>query len=284
MLWAAAVTDLPFGLHPHLIGGGRLEQPSPGVIRMLAPPAERGYVDAQVDDYQGLRRGKFPWAPPLQLSLRARASHPSPPGTLGFGFWNDPFGVSLGGAGGVRRFPAAPQAMWFFYGSPPNEFGFGGQTGGRVAAGSGVRARGDRAGQTPPAPWRAAVIRSPALPAWLVAPGAALAFLLAAVPVVRIPVVRAIRWAVAGAEAAIATPLDEWHSYAIAWQPEQIRFEVDGRPVLRTRVSPHGRLGFVAWIDNQYAVLSERRGIRFGTLPIESENWLEIADLVFESS
>lgn len=255
------MAELPFGLRPHLIGGGRLQTPADRTVRMVAPPAAHGYVDAQVDDYQGLPRSAFPWTPPLRVTLRARASHPDPPGTLGFGFWNDPFGVSLGGAGGVRRLPAAPQAMWFFYGSPPNEFSFGG------GAGHGLQA---------------AVIRSPGLPVWLVAPSAAIAFLLGAIPGVRIPVVRAIRRAVGGAEAPIATGIDAWHSYRIDWRPEEVLFEVDGAPVLRTRVTPRGRLGFVAWIDNQYAILSERRGIRFGTLATETGHWLEIADLAFE--
>lgn len=254
--------ELPFGLRPHLIGGGELQSPAAGTIRMLVPPTRRGYVDAQADDYQGRRRSDFPWAPPLSLRLRARASHPDPPGTLGFGFWNDPFGVSLGGAGGVRRFPASPQAMWFFYGSPPNDFAFA------------LDGFGDR--------WKAAVIRSPGIPVWLMAPGAALAFMLGAIPGVRIPVVRAIRRAVASQEAPIDTPFDDWHEYRIEWRVDGVRFVIDGGTVLDTAVAPRGRLGFVTWIDNQYAVLSERRGIRFGTLPTTSEAWLEVADLEFE--
>ncbi len=244
-----------------MIGGGRLEEPPGEAIRMLLPPTQSGYADAQVDDYQGRRRADFPWSPPMRLTLRARASHPAPPGTLGFGFWNDPFGVSLGGAGGVRRLPASPQAMWFFYGSTPNDFTFA--TGG---SGSG---------------WKAAVIRSPGIPVWLMAPGAALAFVSGAIPGVRVPVVQAIRRAVASAEAPIETPFDEWHTYRIAWRADGAHFEVDGRTVLESDVTPRGPLGFVAWIDNQYAVLSERRGIRFGTLPTTSEAWLDIADLDF---
>ncbi len=42
---------------------------------------------------------------------------------------------------------------------------------------------------------------------------------------------------------------------------------------------PVDPLGFVAWIDNQYAVVSPEQGLRFGTLPLPAEQWMEIADL-----
>ena len=49
----------------------------------------------------------------------------SPAGTWGFGFWNDPFTLSLGMGGAARRTPCGPRAaVWFFHASPPNVFGF----------------------------------------------------------------------------------------------------------------------------------------------------------------
>src|SRR5262245_10750983 len=118
-------------LQPFLAGGGELQQ-SADVLRLAVPPTQpKRYVDAQIDDYHGLRRrSRFPWSPPLLLSVRARTSHPAaatlqPPstgempssllGTAGFGFWNDPFTLTGGGV------LAPPSALWFFYASPPSD-------------------------------------------------------------------------------------------------------------------------------------------------------------------
>ncbi len=286
------MAELSNHLRPHLIGGGKLELQPSGPIRLLLPPTGRGYVDAQLDDYQGLRRSGFRWTPPMSLSLRARTSHPAPPGTLGFGLWNDPFGISLGGSGGVRRFPAAPQALWFFYGSPPNDFRFGSEAAEPELAGSGegplapeVNHAGERMRYAHSGGrWQAAVIRSPRLPSWLVAPGAAMAFLLGAIPGARRPAVWAVRKAISGLERPVAAPLDQWHHYRIDWLPGQASFAVDGQTVASSALVPAGRLGFVAWIDNQYAILSEKLGIRFGVLPTETEAWLEIDDLELKSN
>ena len=67
-----------------------------------------GYVNAQISDYPPFR-----WRPPLRLTVTAQASSAALRGTAGFGFWNHPFspvGWSL----------RLPQAIWFFFGSPPN--------------------------------------------------------------------------------------------------------------------------------------------------------------------
>jgi hypothetical protein len=45
---------------------------------------------------------------------------------------------------------------------------------------------------------------------------------------------------------------------------------------------PTGPLGFVAWIDNQFAVASPEGGFRFGTLATQEEQWLEIENLSLE--
>jgi len=251
---------LPYELQPHLLGGGQVLSVDGFGFRLEIPALPRGYADAQVDDCKGRRRAQFAWGPPTSLTLRARASQPAPPGTLGFGFWNDPFGLSLGGAGGRQKLPAAPQAAWFFYGAPPNDLNF-------VSGGAG-------------AGWKAATLRSPALPAALLLPGAALAFLAGNVPLLRKWVVRAVQSAIPAAEAALSVPLAEWHTYRLDWQAERVSCEVDGLVVLDSPVAPRGPLGFVAWIDNQYAVLSERTGIRFGIVPTTAPAWLEIDDLV----
>jgi hypothetical protein len=256
------VAVLPVGLRPFLIGGGGL-QGQAGGFRLVLPPTPKGYADAQVDDYRGLPRSRFPWRPPLRLGLEARASHAAPLGTLGFGFWNDPFAASLGLGGGTRRLPAPPRALWFFYGSPPNQLAF----------------RPGAAGQG----WLAAALDSAALPGGLLLPLAGGAFVLSRLPGIRRPVVRAIRGAVRAWESGLAARLDEWVRYGLEWESAEARFLVDGKQVLRVPAPPAGPLGLVIWIDNQFAALSLERGIRFGTLPTGEPQWLEIRRLSIES-
>jgi hypothetical protein len=249
------VPNLPLGLRPFLIGGGRLESAETG-FRLTLPPTPSGYADAQVDDYQGLPRHRFPWRPPLRLSLEARASHSAPLGTLGFGFWNDPFAFGLGGA--ARRLPAAPRALWFFYGSPPNQLAFS-----QGATGQG---------------WLAASLDSPSLPAALLLPLAAGAFALSRLPLGGRLAVGAIRRATTAREAPLSAGLDRWHRYALEWGETEARFSVDGAPVLRVHTPPKAPLGFVAWIDNQFAALSPEQGIQFGVLPTAETQWLELRE------
>ena len=91
-----------------------------------------------------------------------------------------------------------------------------------------------------------------------------------------------VRRQAAATEILLDMPLLEWHEYGLTWRPDGAVFEVDGNVVAESSIAPHGPLGFVAWIDNQYAVLSETEGIRFGLLPTEVEHWLEIQDLRVE--
>src|SRR5690242_8311504 len=107
-----------------MIGGGTLEM-SDSALRMMMPGARQGaYTDAQIDDYGQLPRAQFPWRPPLRMELEARASLPAATatstqddrmlrGTAGFGFWNYPFSVR----GDLLMLP---EAVWFFYASPPS--------------------------------------------------------------------------------------------------------------------------------------------------------------------
>src|SRR6266853_1124791 len=107
------------------IGGASLNIVD-SALRMEFASAQVGkYTDAQVDDYDGLARSAFPWKPPLRMEVRARSSLPAASatstvestnilsGTAGFGFWNYPFSVR----GDVLMLP---EAIWFFYASPPS--------------------------------------------------------------------------------------------------------------------------------------------------------------------
>jgi hypothetical protein len=241
------------------LGGGDVSMASGAPVRMTIPTMLRGYADAQLDDYHTSPRARFPWSPPVRFSLRARASHPQPSGTLGFGFWNDPFTLSFGQGGAARRLPSSPQTVWFFYGSPPNHFSFT----------PGIEGHG----------FKAMAMRSPTVPSIVLAPLAAAGIVLAQIPILRRPVLRTALRRVQSAEVMLQVPLDEWHHYAIQWQQDRVCFEVDGQLMLQAAITVPSPLGFVTWIDNQYAVASPERGFRFGVIPTDHPQWLEVSEL-----
>jgi hypothetical protein len=237
------------------IGGGRIQDLPGGGCRLSIPPGSRGYADAQLDDTQGVPRERFCWTPPLRLVVRAQVSPALSLGTYGFGLWNDPFAVSLGMHGAARRLPCGPRALWFFYASPPNEFGF---------------TTGPRSG------WRAMSIDTPHVhPLWLT-PAALAVAALAQIPFVRRPVMRAALRQVSAAEAVLTSAADEHHEYELIWERSAATFRVDGQVVLRAEAPPRGPLGFVAWTDNQYAIATPERGLRFGTLTTGAEQSLDL--------
>jgi hypothetical protein len=79
-------------------------------------------------------------------------------------------------------------------------------------------------------------------------------------------------------ESLLAADLTAWHDYALEWHRDVARFSVDGAEVLVAPDPPAGPLGFVAWIDNQYAVATPRGVLRFGTLASDRE-WLALDSL-----
>ena len=231
-------------------GGGQIAV-ADSILRLRLPGARAGrYSDAQLDDYTGLPRRRYPWRPPLRLEARARASHPADllRGTAGFGFWNYP----LTAAGGV---PRLPDAVWFFAASSPSNMAL-------VPGGAGHG-------------WKAQVVHAHR---W----GALAAGIPTAAAVARARLTgrdeAAARWVqrLSGAqEAVLVANLAEWHDYALEWRADAARFWVDGRPVLAASRPPRGPLGFVVWIDNQYAVATPRGALRFGTLDAGAQ-WLEL--------
>jgi hypothetical protein len=249
------VTDLLQTARPFLAGGGRIDGLDSGGSRLTIPATPAGYADAQLDDTQGLPRARFLWRPPLRLAVRARVDPPAPLGTWGFGFWNDPFAVSLGLGGAARRTPCAPRAVWFFHASPPNAFGF---TSG------------------PTCGWRAMTIDAPDIPGWVLTPAALGALALAQLPALRRPILRFALSRVTASEALLETGTEEVHEYVIEWEHACATFCVDGRPVLRAPHPPTAPLGFVAWIDNQFAVARPEAGLRFGVLPTADPQALDI--------
>lgn len=230
------------------IGGGQALIAEDG-LRLLTPAARRDrYADAQIMDYAGRPRRDFPWTPPLRLSVRARFSGPIR-GTAGFGFWNHPLGPR-------GMWPALPAAIWFFYASPPSD----------LPLALGVPGHG----------WKAAGIdaTTPGALAW--APLAPAALLLNRAPTLYRRIWPAAQRALAIAEAALPAPGLEWRAYTLEWCADHARFAVDGVAVLETDRTPRGPLGFVAWVDNQWAIATPWGRFGWGLLDAPPQ-WLDLA-------
>jgi hypothetical protein len=240
-------------------GVGRLE-PAGETLRLVNGQTTADYYsNAQIDDYQGLARREFLWQPPLYMRVRASFSHPDGilKGTAGFGFWNDPFLMT------GWRLPSLPRAVWFFYASPPSNMKL------------------DL--QTPGFGWKAAT-----LDAWRWPFPALLPFAPLAVPLLRLRSLYWLCWpfaqrAMQVSEALISVRMTEWHTYELCWGTDQVRFVVDEQTVLHCRTSPHGPLGFVLWLDNQYMVATPWGQFQYGLLTGPAEQWLAVSELTIRA-
>jgi hypothetical protein len=76
--------------------------------------------------------------------------------------------------------------------------------------------------------------------------------------------------------ARVAVDPTQWHTYRLDWRAEQARFFVDGSEVYASPVSPHGPLGLVLWIDNQYAAFPPSGKLAMGTSANPEAAWLEM--------
>lgn len=227
------------------------------------------YRLAQLDDYAKTARSRFPHSNPVRLNLSARVSSDSIPGTWGFGFWNYPFGMSLGFGGTGWRLPTLPNAVWFFGASEENFLSFQ-----REDTANGFLAQS---------------FRSPSFHPLLVPAGLTLPFsrrstrhLLAKVigedgiqlwsPAAR----RRFQEQSPGLQEVDPT---RWHRYRLDWREEKVAFRVDEVLLFESPVSPNPPLGLVIWIDNQYAAFNPQGEIRFGTLENPEPAWLEVKDI-----
>lgn len=235
------------------VGGAGLALGPHGLRLWLPGASARAYADAQLDDYSGLARARFPWRPPLRLTVCARASG-ALLGTAGFGFWNNPL-APLGGA------PALPAALWFFHASPPSD----------LPLALGVPGQG----------WKAACIdaTTPAALAW--APLAAPVALANRLPALERRIWPAVQRSLRISEAAIPALGQPWRTHTLEWRRDGARFLIDGVCVHETERAPRGPLGFVAWLDNQWAVVSPRGRFGWGLLDTP-EQWLDLGRLEIE--
>jgi len=240
------------------IGAGRVIQ-TPGLLRLQLPPSTAGsYHDAQITDYMG--KADFAWKPPLRLTVRGRfeSPHHRLQGTAGFGFWNHPF---VPGERGFRL----PKAAWFFFGSPPNNMAL--------------------AKDVPGSGWKAATIDATRPPFLALLPAAPIGFLL-----MRIPALYQRLWSVGQrvinvSEALLDSALLwDMHTYTLDWHQNSLTFAVDGLTIHQTTSAPRGSLGFIAWIDNQYAVVTPQGQFGFGLLAVEAEQSLLLEHITIETT
>lgn len=234
------------------LGGGRIEDSAAGLRFVTTDATAQAYSDAQLDDYRQPGAPPLLHRPPQRLALRARFSHPAGElrGTAGFGFWNYPF-VAY-----EWRLPRLPRAAWFFYASSPSNLKL------------------DLL--TPGYGWKAAVVDTQRPAALATLPLAPLAVALLQVA----PLYRAlwpiIQVAAGVREAPVPVAITDWHSYELTWDERHVHFSIDGAPLL-TAPAPQGPLCFVAWLDNQYMVVTPQGRFGWGLLAAPGQQWMELA-------
>jgi hypothetical protein len=223
-------------------------------VELRVDPTSKNYSNAQIASYQ--KRADFAFRPPLRLSLSAwTTGHLH--GTAGFGFWNHPF------APGSRNVHL-PKALWFFHSTPPNN----------MALALDVPGQGWKAATFDATRWQFLALL-PTTPIGL--------------PLMRIPTLYRHLWptgqrALGVSEKLLdADLLSQLHHYTIEWRPETVSFYVDGQQVHSTDHVPREPLGFVAWVDTQYAVVTPQGNFRFGTLETELPQSLFVQNLVIET-
>lgn len=250
--------DLPFDLKPRSTPGARIYGTDENTWRLEIPAGTAGsYRLAQLDDYGHLPRRSFPWRPDTLFKIRGRASHPEIPGTWGFGLWNDPFSMAFRQGGGLRL-PALPNAAWFFFSSTQSYLSLAEPLPGNKAT--------------------ACTFRSPTIPAGLLSLGIPGLPLLAWPPSARM-LRKMVRTFVHQDAVQLSLDSTAWHDYTITWRSEGALLGIDGQEVLRTRLSPNGKLGLVVWVDNQYAAFPPSGKLGYGTLAANSECWIEVSSL-----
>jgi hypothetical protein len=233
-----------------VIGPAAIQAASDGLCLTALPTPAGVYSDAQISD---TAEDHFPWRPPLRLTVRARAEPGGDHlrGTAGFGFWNHPFMP-----GRVRL--RLPQAVWFFFSAPPSNMAL--------------------ALDVPGPGWKAATFDAQR--------ALFLALLPAALPgmlLMRVPALYRRLWPLGQRALGVSEhqlPVDllaETHTYTLDWRPGSAVFAVDGVVVHRAAYAPRRPLGFIAWIDNQYAVVTPQGHFGFGLVPLISAQslWLE---------
>jgi hypothetical protein len=193
------------------------------------------------------------------MMVTARASAPADQlrGTAGFGFWNHPF---VPGERGVHL----PQAVWYFFSSPPSNMQLA-----RGVAGPG---------------WKAATFDARRWPFFALLPTAPIGILL-----MRIPSLYNRLWPVGQRAIGVSEAMLDGdllagtHTYTIDWRSDGATFTIDGRVAHEADTAPRGPLGFIAWMDNQYAIVTPQGQFRFGAVRVEREQALALEQVTVET-
>ena len=246
--------------------GASVDKTENGYLLKIPKGDSSSYRIAQLDNYHGLPRRRFP-VHYSTLSLRARTSAFPIPGTWGFGFWNDPFGMSLGFGGNPFRLPALPNATWFFGASQENHLSFT---------------------DKPANGFLAQTFRSPRFHPLLALMGLVFPFSRVKAREILGMVIQedgcnlwnqGARSRPSTSKLVDSIDPTQWHSYRLEWNPNRVVWYVDDVQVFESAVSPNPPLGLVIWIDNQFASFTPEGKIRFGVLENPEPAWLEIKDL-----
>jgi hypothetical protein len=265
----------PPHLNRYFTPSARVEEPANGYYRLTIPAGKADeYRLAQLDDYtQFNRRSLFPHRFGLTLSLDARTSSSTLPGTWGFGLWNDPFGLSFGFGGGRFRLPALPNAAWFFGASAENYLSFREPQPHLSNAANGFMVQ---------------TFRSPRFHPLVMLAGLTLPFsrkwtrrLMSRVIAEEGRQLRPLTPPDRAAthEKTVSVDPTQWHRYRLEWSLKRVSFAVDEVKVFESAVSPNPPLGLVIWIDNQYAAFTPQGKIGFGVLENPEPAWLEVKAL-----
>lgn len=242
-------------LRTYLVGQATATVKASSLYLATHATSVKQYCDAQIDDYAIGQKQRFRWSPPLRLLIQARFSHPirELQGTAGFGFWNYPF---------HHESLALPQAVWFFYASPPSNLAL------------------DL--HTPGWGWKVATLDAKQPYAPILAGLSPLFVLLMNNQTLYPRLWGMLQRLLRIQERSIPYSMTDWHIYALDWRSQTVCFSVDGQFVLRNAPAPQGPLSFVAWLDNQYAVVTPQGRLGWGLLANRGEQWLELAWLMVE--
>ena len=154
-----------------------------------------------------------------------------------------------------------PEAVWFFYASPPSN----------MALVPGIQGWG----------WKAQVIHSMRLDALFATVPMAMATTWSWLTGEIRPAARWMQRLTGAHEAILPVDMTNWHTYVLEWRSTEALFWVDDKPVLRASQPPTRPLGFIAWLDNQYAVATPRGILRFGAIA-SGPQWLEMDSVRIE--
>jgi len=249
--------------HPHwtqvTTGGGKLEIIDSALKMSFASANWKTYTDAQIDDYTMLSKADYLWNPPLRMAVRSRFSHSFSSkkttsrnntlrGTAGFGFWNRPFTMQ-------GDFFTLPEAIWFLYSAPPSN----------MALAQGIPGWG----------WKAQVVHTTFVNLVTNAIPLALSIGYAKLSGNQSHASRWLQRLSGARESLIQVDMTKWHTYTLEWKVKSARFWVDNKEILKVRHSPTRPLGFVAWLDNEYAVVTPTGELRFGKTS-SGPQWLEV--------